>query len=72
MRSKLAIALRKQFGDRLKEEIPQFKNIKPDKIEFLGKMEEAIPKGGRLYLWDFREDLYIYLLLVSLLNHRIS
>ena len=63
MRGKLAIVLRKQFNDQLKKEIPQFKNIEPDKIEFLGKMEDAIPKGNRLYLWDCRKDMYFYLLL---------
>jgi len=64
MRSKLGNAVRKEFESRLSQRLPQFRPVKPERIEIFGKMEQEIPPGWRLYLWHFREDLYFYLLLV--------
>lgn len=64
MRKQLAKAVRKEFDICLRRKLPHFQPVKPKDVEFLGKMEKEISPGDRLYLWDFSEDLYFYLLLV--------
>lgn len=54
MQSKLAQAVRKSFAARLRQELPQFAEIKT----------REIPAGSRLYGWTVAPDLTCYLLLL--------
>jgi hypothetical protein len=64
MRRQLANAVRKEFDVCLRRNLSKFRPVKPREVEFLGRMEKEIPPGDRLYLWDFKKDLYFYLMLV--------
>jgi len=53
MRAPLAKAVRREFGLRLTEVVPQFAEVKG----------ESIPPGDRLYVWEASPGLRFYLLL---------
>lgn len=64
MKKILSDNLRKQFNEQLQKSISRFKPVKAKRIDVLGKKIMEIPFGNRLYLWDYKEDLYFYILLV--------
>jgi len=63
MRSKLGKAVRKRFDEIFTKELPQFEPVTPGKICFDNTLIDEIPQGDRLYLWKYKDDLYLYVFL---------